>query len=208
MLESCECDVFVAGDVADPGRRMLSCSPKGHKYCVDCWSTHVRIQVLDNGLGCLPCPGYKCGELLHFKWAQLLLRDSDSQKRLIGQRKRHIIDCSKSLQKCPVDNCNYVVKINPQKSTIPQSAMCGSQHMFCIKCLQEAHSPFSCERLPAWHQLVMDEIGTLNVKGSESLNGLEANPDLANALWVAANTKRCPRCSTPIEKDEGCNHMR
>jgi hypothetical protein len=27
------------------------------------------------------------------------------------------------------------------------------------------------------------------------------------ALWVAANTKRCPRCKTPIEKDEGCNHM-
>ena len=32
--------------------------------------------------------------------------------------------------------------------------------------------------------------------------------DIANALWVAANTKRCPRCNTPIEKDEGCNHMR
>jgi hypothetical protein len=24
---------------------------------------------------------------------------------------------------------------------------------------------------------------------------------------MAANTKRCPRCSTAIEKDEGCNHM-
>ena len=23
----------------------------------------------------------------------------------------------------------------------------------------------------------------------------------------AANTKKCPRCQTPIEKDEGCNHM-
>ena len=30
---------------------------------------------------------------------------------------------------------------------------------------------------------------------------------MANALWVAANTKKCPRCSTAIEKDEGCNHM-
>jgi hypothetical protein len=32
-------------------------------------------------------------------------------------------------------------------------------------------------------------------------------PDIANALWVAANTKKCPRCQTAIEKDEGCNHM-
>ena len=30
---------------------------------------------------------------------------------------------------------------------------------------------------------------------------------LFTALWVAANTKKCPRCQTPIEKDEGCNHM-
>jgi hypothetical protein len=31
--------------------------------------------------------------------------------------------------------------------------------------------------------------------------------DVENALWMAANTKRCPRCTSPIEKDEGCNHM-
>ena len=26
--------------------------------------------------------------------------------------------------------------------------------------------------------------------------------DVANALWVAANTKKCPRCQTHIEKNE------
>ena len=35
----------------------------------------------------------------------------------------------------------------------------------------------------------------------------QAGEDIANALWVAANTKKCPRCTTAIEKDEGCNHM-
>jgi IBR domain, a half RING-finger domain len=35
----------------------------------------------------------------------------------------------------------------------------------------------------------------------------QAGEHLANALWVAANTKKCPRCSAAIEKDEGCNHM-
>ena len=30
---------------------------------------------------------------------------------------------------------------------------------------------------------------------------------LADAMWISANTKRCPKCSTPIEKNEGCNHM-
>ena len=36
---------------------------------------------------------------------------------------------------------------------------------------------------------------------------MKAGEYLANALWVAANTKKCPRCSAAIEKDEGCNHM-
>ena len=31
--------------------------------------------------------------------------------------------------------------------------------------------------------------------------------ELGNLLWLAANTKRCPRCQTPTEKNEGCNHM-
>jgi len=30
---------------------------------------------------------------------------------------------------------------------------------------------------------------------------------LANALWLSANTKECPKCGTPIEKNSGCNHM-
>lgn len=42
--------------------------------------------------------------------------------------------------------------------------------------------------------------------GDEGSSG--GGDDIANALWVAANTKKCPRCQTPIEKDEGCNHMR
>ena len=31
--------------------------------------------------------------------------------------------------------------------------------------------------------------------------------DIADALWISANTKRCPKCTAPIEKNEGCNHM-
>jgi uncharacterized protein with PIN domain len=48
-----------------------------------------------------------------------------------------------------------------------------------------------------------------NFLNSDIKDALSASGDeIANALWVAANTKRCPRCNTPIEKDEGCNHMR
>ena len=27
-------------------------------------------------------------------------------------------------------------------------------------------------------------------------------------MWLAANTKNCPKCEHPIEKNQGCNVMR
>ena len=29
----------------------------------------------------------------------------------------------------------------------------------------------------------------------------------ADAQWIINNTKPCPSCSSPIQKNEGCNHM-
>lgn len=28
-----------------------------------------------------------------------------------------------------------------------------------------------------------------------------------NITWIMANTKQCPKCRKPIEKNQGCNHM-
>ena len=28
-----------------------------------------------------------------------------------------------------------------------------------------------------------------------------------NIIWIKANTKKCPKCRKPIEKNQGCNHM-
>ena len=36
---------------------------------------------------------------------------------------------------------------------------------------------------------------------------LGGTAELGNALWIAANTKKCPKCKTATEKNEGCNHM-
>lgn len=30
----------------------------------------------------------------------------------------------------------------------------------------------------------------------------------ANVFWMLSNSKKCPHCKSPIEKNEGCNHMR
>ena len=85
----------------------------------------------------------------------------------------------------------------------PKTVICSNGHSFCSLCDQPAHAPTSCEDHRAWVQKIKDEI---NEASDENGKTVEGN-DLANALWLKANTKKCPRCAALIEKDEGCNHM-
>ena len=51
----------------------------------------------------------------------------------------------------------------------------------------KAHEPSSCHELVMWTEKCQNESETAN--------------------WILANTKRCPKCQTRIEKNQGCNHM-
>ncbi|AEE77356.1 unnamed protein product [Arabidopsis thaliana] len=62
---------------------------------------------------------------------------------------------------------------------------CGLQ--FCFSCLSESHSPCSCLMWKLWKKKCEDESETVN--------------------WMTVNTKLCPKCSKPIQKRDGCNHM-
>ncbi len=222
MLPSCDIYRFIKGQADEPERRALSCL-SGHKFCVSCWSSHLSVQISDNSIGCIPCPAYKCGEILDIEWAPVLLKSQEQVNRLLSARLRHIVDYA-GLKCCQIDNCNVIVHLPPDSRVasagafstptthttssdlvphnIPLSGLCNQGHLFCISCSQVAHSPCTCTDFLQWQQQVQEQMESTQVK--DGANGDE----IANALWVAANTKRCPRCSTPIEKDEGCNHMR
>jgi ariadne-1 len=55
------------------------------------------------------------------------------------------------------------------------------------RCGEEAHEPVNCQNLILWKEKCQNESETAN--------------------WILANTKRCPKCNTRIEKNQGCNHM-
>eukprot|EP00607_Mallomonas_marina_P001795 CAMPEP_0182439052 /NCGR_PEP_ID=MMETSP1167-20130531/86187_1 /TAXON_ID=2988 /ORGANISM="Mallomonas Sp, Strain CCMP3275" /LENGTH=237 /DNA_ID=CAMNT_0024632639 /DNA_START=389 /DNA_END=1099 /DNA_ORIENTATION=+ len=81
-----------------------------------------------------------------------------------------------------------------------QSAICTyCGFSSCLSCENGAHSPCSCEQWQDWIKRVKEEMATTE--------DLKEGDDVANQMWVAANTKKCPRCQTHIEKNEGCNHM-
>lgn len=60
---------------------------------------------------------------------------------------------------------------------------CGMS--FCFKCSRQPHSPCTCQMWNLW---------------DEKING-----DSETRNWLAANTKPCPKCSKPVEKNGGCN---
>jgi len=75
-------------------------------------------------------------------------------------------------------------------------------HRFCFSCGEGVHWPLTCERLAEWKERINDEIG----KVDENNGGSDFN-ELAQKVWLKANTRPCPQCKAPIEKADGCNHM-
>jgi ankyrin repeat protein len=77
-------------------------------------------------------------------------------------------------------------------------------HRFCFSCSsQTMHWPINCEALEQWKEKIAHEVGEV---GEEPVDGVNFN-DVAQRLWMKANTRPCPKCKAPIEKNDGCNHM-
>ncbi len=59
-----------------------------------------------------------------------------------------------------------------------------------------------------WHQQQCNRAASLQVDCQTVGKWLRKNSaESENANWILANTKPCPKCKRPIEKNQGCMHM-
>ncbi|CAL9248361.1 unnamed protein product [Arabidopsis halleri] len=87
---------------------------------------------------------------------------------------------------CPsTPHCGNAIRKIKDDSDDEVECSCGLQ--FCFSCLSESHSPCSCLMWKLWKKKCEDESETVN--------------------WMTVNTRLCPKCSKPIQKRDGCNHM-
>jgi len=227
--------LILSKSVTHVAQREIRCGA-GHSFCLTCWATHLTMQINETGCPTMSCMGFKCGEMLDSEqWAEAILGSSVAEK-LTRNRLRHIVDRHQRFRWCPAKDCGCLVHIDtnnaeisdpavnttpspetelgegrgssdavpsgeePAATVLARTAICGNGHAFCLLCNAEAHAPCTCEDWAKWTEKIQKEIKQTEQSKSETA-------DIASALWVAANTKRCPRCQMPIEKDEGCNHM-
>lgn len=156
----------------------------GHVYCVNCWKSYLSVKITE-GPVCImtTCPAHGCKEIVNDAIFRKLLKPEDFERywRFVL---RSYVDINKGVKWCPSAGCNKAIS-SAGGGLSSVRCTCGS--VFCLRCGEESHAPVTCEQLALWQEKCKNESETAN--------------------WILANTKKCPKCSVRIEKNQGCNHM-
>ena len=152
----------------------------GHAFCDTCFGGYLESKV-QSGNECVQasCMETTCGNIVSEATFKKLL----SHESLLKYRKYlrdSFIDLNRHIKWCPGQNCSMVCESKLGESVSVQ-CICGTS--FCFGCDKMAHKPMDCQTLEKWDKKVKDGAG-------ESGDG-----------WIRLNTKPCPKCKVPIEKN-------
>ena len=156
----------------------------GHSFCCGCWREYL-FQRVNEGPQCigLKCPRFMCSLAVPENMFRKFLQPE--MWRLYTRYKcEHFVLFEKSYRWCPSPGCIYISEF-PNLGAHEIKCNCG--FVYCFACGEEAHRPALCKLMREW-----------SVKNSA---------ESENVTWILANTKQCPKCRKPIEKNQGCNHM-
>ncbi|EWM22465.1 ariadne-like ubiquitin ligase [Nannochloropsis gaditana] len=155
----------------------------GHFFCRGCFTQYL-VSKVEEGMGCplTRCPEYRCPEMVTENFFRVLVPPATLAAYLRYSLKSFVDICS-AFRWCPGRGCDFVAMGNSSL----RACLCKCGMLFCFRCGEEAHVPASCEDMVTWVEKCKNESETAN--------------------WILANTRKCPKCATRIEKNQGCNHM-
>ncbi|CAD5166996.1 unnamed protein product [Musa acuminata subsp. malaccensis] len=166
-------------------RDMMSSASCGHPFCGACWRGYISTSISD-GPGCLMlrCPDPSCGAAVGQNMIDVLTTDEDKEKYSRYLLRSYVED-NKKMKWCPAPGCEFAVEFVMGSGSY--DVCCSCSYNFCWNCTEEAHRPVDCVTVAKWI--------LKNCAESENMN------------WILANSKPCPRCKRPIEKNQGCMHI-
>ncbi|XP_047454078.1 ankyrin repeat and IBR domain-containing protein 1-like [Mugil cephalus] len=187
----------------------MSC---GHEFCRSCWEGFLNLKIQEGEAHNIFCPAFDCYQLVPVEVIESVV-SREMDKRYLQFDIKAFVENNPAIRWCPEAGCERAVRLNNQgPGTSASDSLffpllrapavdCGKGHLFCWECQGEAHEPCDCETWKLWLQKV-------NEMKPEELAGVsEAYEDAANCLWLLSNSKPCANCKSPIQKNEGCNHM-
>eukprot|EP01119_Soliformovum_irregulare_P003803 TRINITY_DN14864_c0_g1_i1.p1 TRINITY_DN14864_c0_g1~~TRINITY_DN14864_c0_g1_i1.p1 ORF type:complete len:514 (+),score=110.76 TRINITY_DN14864_c0_g1_i1:51-1592(+) len=181
-VESC---LICFDDLPQSQTFALTC---GHRYCKSCWAEYLEVMIRDGPRSVYArCPAPKCKAIVH-EAAYKSLVDPKLYERYSYFLQRSFVEDNDHMKWCPSPGCTNAIATERPNRRNPVKCNCG--FVFCFACADAEigdHTPVPCAQLDKWLQKASDE--------SE------------NVKWMIANTKRCPKCRSPIEKNGGCMHM-
>ena len=149
-----------------------------HSFCKNCWYNFLSVKINGNKLTQIKCLEYECQEKLPFEFIMNIIKDN---KELIQKYKNYKtkLDILDDPNKkfCPYPGCDSYGEIKDEKE---KDVKCKNGHSFCFICCQKSHGKIQC-----------------NEKIDENLE------EYAKLKFI----KKCPKCGTWTEKEQGCNHI-
>ncbi|XP_061677291.1 ankyrin repeat and IBR domain-containing protein 1-like isoform X1 [Syngnathoides biaculeatus] len=187
----------------------MSC---GHEFCRACWEGFLNLKIQEGEAHNILCPAFDCFQLVPVEVIESVV-SREMDKRYLQFDIKAFVENNPAIRWCPEAGCERAVRLKTHGSGSSTSdplsfpllrapaVDCGKGHLFCWECQGEAHEPCDCDVWKLWLQKV-------NEMKPEELAGVsEAYEDAANCLWLLTNSKPCANCKSPIQKNEGCNHM-
>lgn len=149
------------------------------------WTEYFTVQINDGQSRRVKCMAPKCNAICDEAIVRNLVckRDPDIAHRFDRFLLESYIEDNSKVKWCPsIPHCGNAIRV---KGDIYCEVECTCGLQFCFSCSSVAHSPCSCIMWELWRKKCQDESGTVN--------------------WLTVNTKPCPKCHKPVEKNGGCN---
>ncbi|PIA53344.1 hypothetical protein AQUCO_00900132v1 [Aquilegia coerulea] len=165
-------------------RRRMYTASCGHPFCSSCWKGYITTSIND-GPGCLMlrCPEPSCCAAVDQDLVNNMLTSDKEKEKYCRYVLRSYVESRKNIKWCPAAGCDFAVEVGSGSYDVS----CKCTHNFCWNCNEEAHRPVQCSTVAEWV--------------------LKNSAESENTNWILANSKPCPKCSRPIEKNHGCMHM-
>lgn len=166
----------------------LGCS---HTYCVACLRHFISSAVESDQLP-LTCLGdeARCRVPIAIPTIQQFLPPASFNRLLEAAFDAYISKYPEEFKHCKTPDCTQIYRAARAGAT-PQTLHCPSCFSaVCDACHEDGHDGLSC--------------------AESRIRRDPAEQERLSDAWIASQggrVKKCPRCSVPIEKLEGCNHM-